>query len=98
MFVKTTNLHRRNAASCANGAKVDGRERQVRAESDYDHLTIHHFTSTPHQPATARFKLFLQVNPGEYWWVQGSKSRLIKGLARKALKFLSYWNRLGFGS
>jgi hypothetical protein len=32
MFAKTTNLRRRNAATFASSAKVDGRERQVRAE------------------------------------------------------------------
>jgi hypothetical protein len=67
MFAKPTNLRRGNAASCANGAKVDGRERQVRAESDYVYLTINQFTSTPHQPATARFTPVLQLDPGQYW-------------------------------
>ena len=65
----------------------------LRAESDYDRLTIDQFTSTPHQPATARLTPVLQLDPGEYWWVQGSKSCQIKGLARKSLKYLSYWNQ-----
>ena len=65
---------------------------------DYDLAGQKLPTSTPHQPATARFVPVLQVYPGECWWMHGSKLSLIKGLARKLLKCISYWNRSGFGS
>jgi hypothetical protein len=53
------------------------------AESDYNHLTIDQFTSTPHQPANACFAPSLLPNVAENGPLQGWKMRKIKGLACK---------------
>ena len=55
-------------------------------------------TSTPHQPANACFAPSLLPKVGESGPLQTSKSRKIKGLSRKSLKLLTYWNRCDLGS
>ena len=54
--------------------------------------------STPCQPAYAILKRSMPVKAGECRALSEWKSREIKGLSRKSLVLLSYWNRWGFGS
>ena len=58
-------------------------DRPQRAESDYNHLTIDQFTSTPHQLANACFAPSLLPNVAENGPLQGWKMRKIEGLACK---------------
>ena len=64
-------------------------------------LTMHDqavLMSTPCQRAYADFARLVTVKTCQCPWVWREKIRQIKGLARKSLKCLSYWNRYGFGS
>lgn len=49
-------------------------------------------TSTPHQPANARFVPSLRLNVGQCARMWGEKMRGIKGLSAKCLFFITYWN------
>lgn len=65
---------------------------------DYTHRTLYLFTSTPHQPANAFLVPSLLPNAAENGRMQAWKMREIKGLSRKSLILLSYWNRWILGS
>ena len=54
--------------------------------------------STPCQRAYAYFARLVTMKTCQCPWVWREKIRQIKGLARKSLKCISYWNRWGFGS
>ena len=78
--------------------RIAAAQRLKWAASDYCRTAINQVTSTPHQPANACFAPSLlpnvaQIDPLEAWKLRG-----IKGLPRKALKYLGYRNRWGFGS
>jgi hypothetical protein len=79
-------------ASCAEF------EWQQRTDCDYDHRTIDLLTSTPHQPANACLALSLLPIVNENGRMQVWKMREIKGLLRKSLFLINYWNRWGLGS
>ena len=61
-------------------------------------LSLLRATSTPHQPATAGFARLLQADADERRWMRGRYLRMIKGLSRKGLVSISYWNCFAFGS